>query len=381
MLSMNRMMFVALVTLLLLAAGRVNAQVSVAPDDLCPIMGLQARTADFTGTGLILTTFDRRSMWVFNVDRSSRYPLDGTRPCKANCHLSPDARWVTVYNAADETFDKMRLDGSQRVPIAKRVTDAQWWSEDTLIVWTAAHTPAFQKEGSDEREIISAARIFSVQPGGRWALKMLLQGDYFVQTLVNIDTPEQVYPLTPDTTFFNAYAWSPDGQWLAYIGKVTQDGKTSAEVFAVDPSFGAFPNQWTRFMVAGDGAVRIGGQSPTHGLSWSPDGRKLAFWVTPYAGNGDPTPDDGDAMVHIYDVASGRLTRYCGLTTTEHTPNPPRLVWSPDSQYVAFGADIPDDPRGHILVALDVASGAFIELSAGLSTALGTADVMVWGLP
>ncbi len=377
---MNRVMFVALVTLLLAVAGRLNAQESASAEDFCPVIGLQARTADFSGTGLMLTTFDRRSMWVFNVERGNRYPLEGTRPCKANCHLSPDARWVTVYNAADATFDKMRLDGSQRVPIAKRVTDAQWWSEDTLVVWTAAHTAAFQKEGSDERDIINAARIFSVQPGGRWALKMTLQGDYFVRTLVNIDAPEQMYPLSPDTAFFNAYAWSPNGQWLVYVGEVSQNGKTSAEVFAVAPSFGAFPNQWTRFASTGS-AVRIGGQSPTHGLSWSPDGRKLAFWVTPYDGRGDPTPDDGEAAIHIYDVASGKLTRYCGLTTTEHTPNPPRLVWSPDARYLAFGADIPDDPRGHLLIALDVTSGAFIELSAGLSTALGTADVMAWGMP
>lgn len=382
---MNRYHWVALLALMFWVSLSLFAKPPVshaqaAAEDVCPVTGVQPRTADFTGGGLILTTFDRRSMWVFNVERSSRYPLEGTRPCKANCHLSPDARWITVYNAPDETFDKMRLDGSQRVPIAKRVTDAEWWSDDTLIVWTAAHTPALQLEGSDERETFSAVRVYSIQPQGRWALKMLLEGDYFVRTLVNLDSPEQVYPLSPDTAFFNAFAWSPDGDWLAYVGQVTQNGVTSAELFAVDPSFGAFPNQWTQ-LTQQRGAVRIGGQSAAHGLSWSPDGRKLAFWVSPYKGGDEPTPDDGDAYIYLYDVAAGKLTRYCGFATRDHAPNPPRLVWSPDARYIAFGADDPDDPRGNLLIALDVTSGVFTELSAGLSNALGTADVITWGLP
>jgi hypothetical protein len=82
----------------------------------------------------------------------------------------------------------------------------------------------------------------------------------------------------------------------------------------------------------------------------------------------------------VLDVTSGALTRYCGFQTDEHTPNPPRLIWSPDGHYLAFGANLPNDERGYVLLTLDTRTGAFIELSAGLYPALGHADVIGWGL-
>jgi hypothetical protein len=71
---------------------------------------------------------------------------------------------------------------------------------------------------------------------------------------------------------------------------------------------------------------------------------------------------------------------YCGYSTTEHTPNPPRLIWSPDSTHLAFGGNVPADDKGYLLLALDTTTGIFTELSNGLFPALGTADPVAWGL-
>lgn len=367
--------------LLLFAASmtvsQAEAQAQGAINDFCPIEGLQSVASDPLPGGLIVTTFDRRNLWVFNVERGNRYPIEGTRPCKANCHLSPDGYWLTIYNPAEEGFDKMLLDGSSRQFIARRVTDAEWWSEDTLLVWTAAHTPALQKEGSDEREIFDEVRVFSVQPGGRWALAMKQNGDEFLRELVNLENTSQRVPLGADIPYFNSVAWSPDGQWLTYVQPIIREGVPAAEIFAVTPDM-AFPAQWTQLSQA-IGPARIGGQSWTHGLSWSPDGTKLAFWVTESTGL-EPDPETaGDAYIYIMDVETKALTRYCGLSTRQHIPNPPRLEWSPDSTHIAFGTDIEDNPRGNLLISLNVATGEFVEMSSGVNAALGTPDVIAWG--
>jgi WD40 repeat protein len=384
---MNIIRTFLLLAVLVMGAVAVQAQ---AVTDFCPIEGLQAQASSPLPGGLIVTNFDRRNLWVYNVERGNRYPIEGTRPCKTNCHLSPDGYWLTVYNAAEEGFDKMLLDGSSRQPIARRVTDVEWWSADTLLVWTAAQTPALQKEGSDEREVFDQVRVYSVQPGGRWALAMKQDGDSFVRELVHLDDPTRRMPIGPDTPYFNAVAWSPDGRTLAYVQSIIRDGVPAAEIFAVDPAMAAFPAQWTQ-LAQSTGAMRIGGESWVNSLSWSPDGRTLAFWATESTSL-DPAPEVTaepgevaeaappiEAMLYTLDVNSRRVTRYCGLTTRQHTPNPPRLVWSPDSSHIAFGSDIEDNPRGNLIIALNLASGEFIELSSGVNAALGTPDLVAWG--
>ena len=95
----------------------------------------------------------------------------------------------------------------------------------------------------------------------------------------------------------------------------------------------------------------------------------------------DPEANTGNAVIHILDVATGATTVYCGYATTEHTPNPPRLVWSPDSTHIAFGGNVTGDERGYLLLALDTETGVITELSEGIYPALGTPDVVAWGLP
>src|SRR5690606_28615918 len=127
------------------------------------------------------------------------------------------------------------------------------------------------------------------------------------------------------------------------------------------------------------GAVRING-GVRGDLSWSPDSTRIAFWVIELLGP-DYEANTGSAMIHILDTTTGLLRAYCGFTTTEHTPDPPRLQWSPDGTHIAFAGNVPADDKGYLLLALDIESGVFTELSNGVFPALGTADVIAWGLP
>lgn len=42
--------------------------------DICPAVGIQTRAPGFQPGGIILTSFDKANLWVYNVDRDSRYP-------------------------------------------------------------------------------------------------------------------------------------------------------------------------------------------------------------------------------------------------------------------------------------------------------------------
>ncbi len=352
--------------------------------EICPPVGIQERAREFQPGGIILTTFDRSALWVYNIDSARRYPLPETAPCTTHCRLSPDARWITYFNDLTNAFNRMRLDGTQRSLVIENAADVEWWSSNAFLVWTPGHGAYLLPFDGAERQRLDVNGVISVQPGGRWGVVVTQDGDRFTRSLVYLDmrvnagVDPQALELGEDRAYFNAQAWSPDGRWLAYVAPVAVDGETiGAEIFGIAPGDPA-PTQWTD-LTADYGAARVNGIA-TGELSWSPDGTRLAFWVTELLG-ADPTANTGNAVIHVLDVASRKVTAYCGYSTVEHTPNPPRLVWSPDGTHIAFGGNVPEDDKGYLLLALDTATGIFTSLSDGIYPALGSADVVAWGLP
>lgn len=368
-----------LLSVLLLAVFSVGAQNAIV--EICPNLGVQPRSADFSGQGLIMTAFDGENLWVYDIARATRYPLPETRPCASNCHLSPDSRWFAYVDPIRGVFAQMRLDGTQRTDLASDASDVLWWNADTLLVWTPDHR-AWLRPLSDPlsgQELPSVGDVRSIQPGGQYALAIGYEQGQFYRYLLNLQArADSSVRLSPDTPYFNAAAWSPDGRALAYVGRGAVDaalGTAGAELFLIQPG-SAIPQQMTYFAALG-GAVRINGYALSD-LSWSPDSRYLSFWALPLTGS-DPEINTGSAAVHVLDTFTGELRRFCDYTTAEHTPLTPRLNWSPDAAYLAFAGNVPGDDKGVLLLALELASGRLIELSDGVFPAWGTAQVYAWG--
>lgn len=348
-------------------------------EEVCPSIGIQQATASFEPSGILITSFDKAALWVYDIVRATRYPLPDTVPCTTNCRLSPDATWLTYYNGEDNTISMMRLNGTGRRPLVRGAIDAEWWSWDKLLVWTTIKDAYIQQiDDPTIREALDVEGVLMVQPNGYWGLRYLQVADDFQYQLINLQDRSQVIPLVLERPYLRDASWSPDGQWLTYIGEGPFDasvGIAGGEIFAISPETGT-PEQWT-FLSANYGAVRINGQNIS-GLSWSPDGTKLAFWVMELFGT-SMDHNLGQARIHILDVATRSIRSYCGYGTDEHTPNPPALVWSPDSTHLAFAGNIPGDDQGYLLLAMDVATGNLTQFSDGVFPNFGAPDVIAWG--
>jgi dipeptidyl aminopeptidase/acylaminoacyl peptidase len=353
---------------------------AVGINNLCPAAEITPRSPQYTATGIILTTFDRAALWVYDIDRDRRYPLPETYPCPSNCRLSPDGQWLLYFNDQTNAFNQMRVDGTQRTLVTEYAAQVEWWSADTWLVWTPGRNAFLLNRSDGSREALDVRGVLSVQPGGRWGLLVEAVVDHFQRSLVDLTERSRRVPMGVDHPYFDDAAWSPDGSQLAYVAPVFSEGietPTSSELFTISPT-NPLPRQLTG-LTDEYGRARINGLAASS-LSWSPDGRKLAFWVAPLRGL-DPTTDAASASIHIYDFDSGQTTRFCRFETLAHTPNPPRLSWSPDSTHIAFGADVADDAKPYLLLALNTQTGIFTLLSEGIFPALGQPEVTAWGLP
>ena len=380
---------VRLVPLLLVALALLTVGFA-APDQtftqVCPGTPLETRTPDFQPGGIILTAFDKSGLWVYNIDNSSRYPLPDTRPCNRQCRLSPDARWITYIDPLTAAIGKMRLDGTQRTPLSDYALDIEWWPDNRLFIWTPGHQGYWRAEESSDINFVDVSSIVSIQPGGHWGLYIEQTGDTFTRSLLNLDTRglqgiagNQVM-LGEDTPYFNATSWSPDGSQFAYAAPVIYDDNVQlegAELFVAMPDQGQI--QQLTDLNETYGAVRINGGLRAD-LSWSPDGTHIAFWVIELLGP-DFEANTGSARIHVVDTLTQDVRVYCGFSTDEHTPDPPRLHWSPGGTHIAFAGNVPADDKGYLLLTLDIETGVFTELSDGVFPALGKADVVTWGLP
>lgn len=345
--------------------------------DICPQTEIQPRDETFDQRGIILTTFDGRNMWAYDVSRNVRYPLVETAPCNTHCNLSPDAEWITYFNTIRRSTDKMRLDGSERTPLIDYASEIAWWTEDTLLVWTPDHDAYLIPENNPDEitETFNVRQVFNLQPGGYLGLGLTFDGEDFFRVL--IDTQDNTTTeLGIDEVYFNAIAWSPDGARLAYVlrGEYDPTNRTeTSEIHVMDMTTGDTIQITDLF--ESYGAVRINGNH-RHELSWSPDGTRIAFWVIEMLGS-NPEGINRQGVIHIVDVETGETTAYCGFATADHTPRPPRLVWSPDGTHLAFSADVEGNTGGQLLLVLDTDTGIFTELSNGVYATVP--DVIAWG--
>ncbi len=346
----------------------------------CLISGIQSRPPTFEPGGIILTNFDPNALWAYDIDRNRRYPLPNTAPCISNCHLSLDGEWVSYFNRLTREQHRMRLNGAETQAIYDDAAEVIWWSESELLVWTSTQE-AYLIENTDDPQAeptqLPATGLYNLQPNGHYGISIVQDGEDFYRMLTNMETGGGLR-LDEDKPYFNATAWSPAGDWLAYVGQGDFDETNhvyGAELFGIRPGDDT-PTRWTDLNSI-YGATRINDLRRDN-LSWSPDGTKIAFWVIELLGS-NPEGINRQAILHVYDLNSDELIAYCGFSTPAHTPFSPRIVWSPESTHVAFSAPLPEHSGGNVLIALNTRNGVFTELTDGLFNGNAPAELVGWG--
>ncbi len=151
-------------------------------------------------------------------------------------------------------------------------------------------------------------------------------------------------PVTKAGAGVEQFAWRPDGRAIAYVAPDGPVKKTGADrfrdafvvgntpittrkpspalhLFVVGTEAGAKARQLTH----AEGSVAGGEAQST--LSWSPDGKTIAFVLAPNA-----VLNDADrAHIDLVDVASGKLSRLTPHAGYESNP-----LFSPDGKHVAY---------------------------------------------
>ena len=158
-------------------------------------------------------------------------------------------------------------------------------------------------------------------------------------------------PLTNAPEGVEQFAWRPDGSAIAYAGEDAMPKKTGADrfhdafvvgntpittripprpvhLFVVEANSEAKAKQLT----FGARSVATGEAQST--LSWSPDGKTLAFLLAPNAVLNDV--DRGE--IELLDVATGKMTRLTSYPGYEGDP-----LFSPDGKHVAYAHSAGDN--------------------------------------
>lgn len=228
----------------------------------------------------------------------------------------------------------------------------RWVVPLAAIAFLASATPdtSAQSSAPGIDELLNLKRVGSpsISPDGHRVVYTIREAnwdDNEFETEIWIGHAMETRPLTSGKKSSQQPAWSPDGQWIAFISD--RDGK----------------RQIYRIHVAGGEAERLtSGDEGVTAFAWAPDGRHIAYTMT------DPVTDDlkerekrfGDIriededrrMAHLYLLPVPSLSGSSAAPLVAAKPEPltkgtfvvGSFDWSPDSRFIAFDHRLSSDP-------------------------------------
>jgi dipeptidyl aminopeptidase/acylaminoacyl peptidase len=150
-------------------------------------------------------------------------------------------------------------------------------------------------------------------------------------------------PITNAKAGVNQFAWRPDGKAIAYVADDAMPDRKGADrfrdsfIFTTQPITAREPALPAHLYVVGASGGRaeqltFGKESVTNGeaessISWSPDGKTIAFTIAPDA----ILNDESNSHVALVDVDTKRVRALTGHTAWESTP-----LFSPDGKHIAY---------------------------------------------
>jgi Tol biopolymer transport system component len=279
---------------------------------------------------------------VTRDDQESRF----TRDLYPGASFTPDSRALIV------TFGgKLR-----RVAVPSgEVTEIPFRANIAQRLGPMVHTPVRVDTGA---VLVRQIRNANPSPDGR-RLAFSALDRLYVMDLPG-GTPRRV---TNDAVKEQVPAWSPDGQWLAYVtwtdqggslNKVRADGRGRAVRLTADTAFYDNP-VWSPdgsriVFVKGPRATRLRGQfsvAPGYELAWVPAAGGTSSRISPVTAWGRPHFSRDDNRIYIYEGPDGLVSmRYDGTDRRAHLKV---------TGYTYPGPGAQPDPAGEIVISPDSA--------------------------
>jgi dipeptidyl aminopeptidase/acylaminoacyl peptidase len=252
-------------------------------------------------------------------------------------------KWLSLSQAGTAVLSP---DGAN---VAYTVTSTDWKENKyDAEIWLSLHgQPPFPLTNNPKGSSTSP----KWSPNSKWIAFLSDRGDKSQIYLISAEGGE-AFPLTKEDENINAFAWSPDGQQIAF----TRNDADSKMVKAAKDHYGAFAEEgkeyklshlWTvRFSIDSLTAPPSGDSSslprPTRLTSgnftvtdfkWSPDGRQIAYSRQP-----DPLiPSSIHSGIDVLDKATGKVVR-----TIADPAGDELLAWSPDGNSLLYSSFVDD---------------------------------------
>jgi dipeptidyl aminopeptidase/acylaminoacyl peptidase len=251
----------------------------------------------------------------------------------SDAQVSPDGRWIAYAvttvslkeNAPDTDVWLIATEGGSpiRLTTSKKNDSGPRWSPDgRRLAFVSAR---------EERP-----QIFLISPFGGEAER-----------------------LTESKTGVQDFEWSPDGRRIAYVARQEPTAeeekkqKDKDDAIVVDKDF-KFSRIWVIDVETKKATELVKSDYQASDPQWSPDGRSIAYTVTP-----SPRPDDGSLSdIYIVDVETAKQRKLVDNPGPDASPR-----WSPDGRRIAYlTRDAKNAVLGHLKQAIIPAEGGAPQL-------------------
>ncbi len=288
--------------------------------------------------------------------------------------VDPEGQWLAYY--AWENEKQLEVFNSLTDEPINRSWKAEWqnglglhWFDNQwLSVPSAQHPPGsltLYNPFTDEEKHLAPdlPDLHNVQASSVWrdftVYNKLLSHVLYVSVtaeegrmlvLYNLEDRQPIWKISHLNSFRFPAKWNPDSTRLAVAGEMGNPDDDNFEIFLVDLEGDSV--QVTNF-----GQTYVA--ASINSLSWSPDGRYLAFWLQEHISFEDTTP----FRLHILNTETGKTVNTC-LIGGVGGP----LIWSPDSQQLALENGGWMKPSA--LVVLDVNSSQAVQFTEPMNLIL-----------